>query len=163
MWLYVGVALCVYLSKSNSTRKLFTTLNCSCNLFCGRKVFTWIFLALEVKSDPCPALAVFGVCPRALKKGIPAGICHSLFSLPAPMGFQWGAGMQTSRSHTRVAAFGGFTLQWRENKYQGRANITWRWQRQTSKRHVLCIKSSANLHLCKCTFNVGQGLSHCND
>lgn len=60
-----------------------------------------------MKLDPCPALAVFGACPKALKTGIPTGICHGLFSLPALTGFQRGAGMQTSQSHAGVAAFGG--------------------------------------------------------
>lgn len=59
-----GCGACVCLSKSDNARKLITTFNCRCNLFSGREVFTRIFLALEVKSDPRPALAVFGALPK---------------------------------------------------------------------------------------------------
>lgn len=65
-----GCGACVCLSKSDNTRKLIKTYNCNCRsgLFCGREVFTGIFLALEVKSDPHPALAVFGELPEKLFK-----------------------------------------------------------------------------------------------
>lgn len=65
-----GCGACACLSKSDNTRKLIKTSNCNCrsSLSCGREVFTGIFLALEVKSDPCPAFAVFGELPEKLLK-----------------------------------------------------------------------------------------------
>lgn len=68
VWLRVGVVH-AYAYQNQVTPENWLQLNCRCNLFCGREVYTWIFLSLEVKSDPHPrTCCVWSIAKKTLLK-----------------------------------------------------------------------------------------------